>query len=209
MGLMRAAEKFDPDKGVRFARYAAYWIRARIRKFVMENRRMVKMGTSRTQRKLYWGLARERKQMFAEGLQPDAYTLAERLEVDVEEVKEMESLLGSSDLSLNEPRFDDSACTMMDTIPDLDADVEESVGRNERNGQIRKSLKELVSDLSDRETDILHHRLMTEKNKTLSELGEMHGVTRERIRQIETRLKDKLSHHFQARREDLYVEVHA
>lgn len=101
VGLMRAVNKFDPDKGIKFSYYASFWIKAYILKFIMDNWRMVKIGTTQVQRKLFYNLNRERQKLIAQGFDPDAAMLSERLGVSEEQITEMDQRLAANDLSLN------------------------------------------------------------------------------------------------------------
>ena len=193
---MRAVNKFDPDKGIKFSYYASFWIKAYILKFIMDNWRMVKIGTTQAQRKLFYNLNRERQKLIAQGYDPDSALLSERLGVSEEQVTEMEQRLSSNDLSLNAQIGDDPAgATRMDFLPALDPGIEESLATGEIAGLLRDKLKTLLPKLSDKELYILEHRLLTDDPITLREIGERYNITRERVRQLETRLLEKIRQH--------------
>lgn len=128
VGLMHALYKFDPDKGIKFSYYASFWIKAYILKFIMDNFRMVKIGTTQVQRRLFFNLSRERQKLIAEGFDPDAEMLSKRLGVSKSDIQEMDQRMSSGDVSLNVPVGDDSdSATRMDFLPALGPGVEDSI----------------------------------------------------------------------------------
>lgn len=208
VGLMRAVNKFDPDKGIKFSYYATFWIKAYILKFIMDNWRMVKIGTTQAQRKLFYNLNKERQKLIAQGFDPDEKTLSEALGVSVDQVVEMQQRLDTSDLSLDMPANNDDAggSTKLDFIPALTAGVENSIASEELSELVRYSLKDLLPELSDKELFILEHRLLTDDPVTLREIGEKYHVSRERIRQLEARLLTKLKNHLGSKIKDFSEE---
>lgn len=196
VGLMRAVNKFDPEKGIKFSYYAAFWIRAYILKFIMDNWRMVKIGTTQAQRKLFYNLNRERQKLIAEGFDPDAATLAERLGVGEEQIVEMQQRLDASDMSLDATVGDDSGnATRMDFLPALGPGIEERLAGMEIAQLLQEKIRDILPSLSEKEAYILEHRLLTDDPVTLREIGERYNVTRERVRQLEARLLQKLKTH--------------
>lgn len=196
VGLMRAVNKFDPDKGIKFSYYASFWIKAYILKFIMDNWRMVKIGTTQVQRKLFYNLNRERQKLIAQGYDPDAAMLSERLGVSVEQIHEMDQRLASTDLSLNVQVGDDTGgATRMDFLPALDQGAEERLASIEVAQLVRMQLKTILPKLNDKEHYILRHRLLTDEPATLREIGERYNITRERVRQLEARLLEKIRQH--------------
>lgn len=208
VGLMRAVNKFDPDKGIKFSYYATFWIKAYILKFIMDNWRMVKIGTTQAQRKLFYNLNKERQKLIAQGFDPDEKTLSEALGVSVDQVIEMQQRLDTSDLSLDMPvnNDDTSGSAKLDFIPALTAGVENSIASEELSELVRYSLKDLLPELSDKELFILEHRLLTDDPVTLREIGEKYHVSRERIRQLEARLLTKLKNHLGSKIKDFSEE---
>ena len=203
VGLMRAVNKFDPDKGIKFSYYAAFWIRAYILKFIMDNWRMVKIGTTQAQRKLFYNLNRERQKLIAEGFDPDAAVLAERLGVGEDQIVEMQQRLDASDMSLDATVGDDSGnATRMDFLPALDPGIEERIAGQEIASLLQDKLRDILPSLSEKEAYILEHRLPTDDPVTLREIGERYNVTRERVRQLEARLLQKLKNHLSSDIED-------
>lgn len=196
VGLMRAVNKFDPEKGIKFSYYAAFWIRAYILKFIMDNWRMVKIGTTQAQRKLFYNLNRERQKLIAEGFDPNASALAERLGVDESQIVEMQQRLDASDMSLNAPIGDESgSATRMDFLPALGPGVDDDYAGREIAELLQDKIRSILPSLSDKEVYILEHRLLTDDPVTLREIGEKYNVTRERVRQLEARLLQKLKAH--------------
>ncbi len=197
VGLVRAVDKFDPEKGIKFSYYATFWIKAYILKFIMDNWRLVKIGTTQTQRKLFYNLNKERRVLIAQGFDPDTAMLAERLNVPEEQIIEMEQRLDASDMSLDAPINEEEAggASRLDYLPALGPGIEEVLGNSEISHMVRERLKSLVPLLSDKEQYILEHRLLSEEPVTLREIGDMFEVTRERVRQIEARLLQKVRDH--------------
>lgn len=196
VGLIHALNKFDPDKGIKFSYYSSFWIKAYILKFIMDNFRMVKIGTTQVQRKLFFNLNRERQKLIAQGYNPDAEMLSNRLGVSKNDVLDMEQRLSNSDVSLNTPVGDDTdTASRMDFLPALDAGVEDSIANEEVSGMLRKMLTTLRPSLNEKELYILDHRLFTDSPMTLREIGERYHITRERIRQLEIRLLEKIKKH--------------
>lgn len=196
VGLMRAVNKFDPDKGIKFSYYASFWIKAYILKFIMDNWRMVKIGTTQVQRKLFYNLNRERQKLIAEGFDPDAATLAERLGVGEDQIVEMQQRLDASDMSLDATVGDESgSATRMDFLPALGPGIEESLAGMEIAELLQSKIRDILPSLSEKEAYILEHRLLTDDPVTLREIGERYNVTRERVRQLEARLLQKLKTH--------------
>lgn len=196
VGLLRAVNKFDPDKGIKFSYYASFWIKAYILKFIMDNWRMVKIGTTQAQRKLFYNLNRERQKLILQGFDPDAALLSERLGVTKDQVVEMQQRLDAGDVSLDLPVSDENgSASRMDFLPALGPGVEEGIADSEVSQLVRDSIHELIPTLSEKEVYILEHRLLTDEPATLREIGERYHVTRERIRQLEARLLEKLKEH--------------
>lgn len=196
VGLMRAVNKFDPDKGIKFSYYAAFWIRAYILKFIMDNWRMVKIGTTQAQRKLFYNLNRERQKLIAEGFDPSASNLAERLGVGRDQIVEMQQRLDASDMSLDATLGDETGgATRMDFLPAVGPSIEEALAGDEIASLLRDRIAEILPSLSEKEAYILERRLLTDDPVTLREIGEKYHVTRERVRQLEARLLQKLRAH--------------
>lgn len=193
VGLMRAVNKFDPEKGIKFSYYAAFWIKAYILKFIMDNWRMVKIGTTQVQRKLFYNLNKERQKLIAQGFDPDLAMLSERLGVSEEHIAEMDQRLGSADMSLDIAVGDDATgATRMDFLPALGPGVEDRIASDEMTHLLRDGIQGILPTLNEKEIYILKHRLLTDDPVTLREIGERYNITRERVRQLEARLLEKL-----------------
>ena len=197
VGLVRAVSKFDPEKGIKFSYYATFWIKAYILKFIMDNWRLVKIGTTQAQRKLFYNLNKERQQLIAQGYDPDANMLAERLNVTPDQIVEMEQRLDSSDMSLDAPISDENSgsASRMDYLPALGPGIEETLSNSEISHIVRERLASLVPSLNEKEQYILKQRLLSEDPVTLREIGDRFSITRERVRQIEARLLQKVRDH--------------
>ncbi|MDR2302956.1 MAG: RNA polymerase factor sigma-32 [Deltaproteobacteria bacterium] len=190
MGLMQALKKFDPGKGVKFSYYASYWIKAYILKYIMENWRLVKVGTTQAQRKLFFNLRKEQEKLVREGLEPASGLLAERLGVSEDVVKEMDMRMSSGrEISLDAPVTPGDNKTHISLLPSNDEGADDVLSNNQMMDLVSKNLDQLKEKLSERELIILNKRLLTDNPVTLQELGEEFGVTRERIRQLEDKLK--------------------
>ena len=186
----------DPDKGIKFSYYASFWIKAYILKFIMDNWRMVKIGTTQVQRKLFYNLNRERQKLVAQGFDPDAAMLSERLGVSEEQITEMDQRLAANDLSLNAQVGEEAGgATRMDFLPALGPGIEDSLGDSEVAELLREKLKTILPKLNEKELYILQNRLLTDDPVTLREIGERYNVTRERVRQLEARLLEKIRQH--------------
>ncbi len=209
IGLMQAVKNFDPYKGVKFSYYASFWIKAYILKFIMDNWRLVKIGTTQAQRKLFYNLNKEKDRLNALGFEPVPKLISEKLNVSEKEVIEMEKRLGSAEVSLDTPLTLDSDENKLDFLPSNDMPMEISFARTELSGNLGGLIDEFASTLDFKEKIIFEKRLMTDEPLKLQELGEQFGVSRERIRQLETRLKGKLRIFLKKNIKDIdsYVEL--
>jgi RNA polymerase sigma-32 factor len=192
MGLMEAVKNFDPYRGVRFPSYAVWWIRAYMIRYIMNDWRMVKIGTTQAQRKLFFNLQKEKEKIEAEGLTAGPKLLAQRLNVKEDEVVEMEQRLASRDLSVDVPIGDDDEATMLSFLRDAKQTPEEEVAETQYRELLRDKMEQFAKGLKDKELVIYRERLLNEDPLTLREIGEKYGISRERVRQIEERVKKKL-----------------
>jgi RNA polymerase sigma-32 factor len=193
IGLMQAVRKFDPYRGVKLSSYAAFWIRAYILKFILNNWRLVKIGTTQAQRKLFFNLRKEREKLEQLGFAPTAALLAEKLDVSEQEVVDMERRLAAPEASLDAPigNDDDGARSRLDYLPSDDR-PDQSVARSEFSELLRGKLEVFAAELEGREQAIFRERWLTDEPLTLQELGDRYGVSRERARQLEKRLLGRL-----------------
>jgi len=192
MGLMEAVKNFDPYRGVRFPSYAVWWIRAYMIRHIMNDWRMVKIGTTQAQRKLFFNLQKEKEKLEAEGLTPGPKLLAQRLNVKEDEVVEMEQRLSSRDLSVDMPMGDDEEATLLHFLPDQKDSPEEQIAETQYQQLLRAKMEQFAGALKDKELVIFRERLLNEEPLTLREIGEKYDISRERVRQIEERVKRKL-----------------
>jgi RNA polymerase sigma-32 factor len=195
VGLLEAVKQFDPYRGVRFPSYAVWWIRAYIIRYIMNNWRMVKVGTTQAQRKLFFNLQKERERLEREGFAPDPKLIADRLGVKEAEVVEMEQRLASRDLSVDAPVSEGEEATFLDFLPGPERTAD-AVADQEYHRLVREKAAEFKKTLGGKDLVIYERRLEAlmrdEEPATLQEIGDDYGITRERVRQIEARLKRKL-----------------
>ena len=192
IGLMESLKNFDPYRGVRFPSYAVWWIRAYIIRYLMNNWRMVKLGTTQAQRRLFFNLQKEKEKLEAEGFVPAARLIAQRLDVKESEVVEMTQRLSGRDLSTDAPMGHGDAPTLLHTLTDDRPTPEESLAEDEYRRAVSERLKTFGEGLEDKDLVVFRERLMAEQPLTLREIGERYGISRERVRQIENRVKKKL-----------------
>jgi RNA polymerase sigma-32 factor len=195
VGLLEALKNFDPYRGVRFPSYAVWWVRAYIIRYIMNNWRMVKIGTTQAQRKLFFNLQKERERLEREGFSPEPKLIAQSLGVKEKEVVEMEQRLASRDLSVNAPIDEGEDATLLDFLPSP-AQTADAVADEEYHQLIRQKAAAFKETLTGKDLVIYERRLEAlmrdEEPVTLQEIGDEYGITRERVRQIEARLKKKL-----------------
>jgi RNA polymerase sigma-32 factor len=194
IGLMQAVKKFDPYKGVKLSSYAAWWIRAYILRFILNNWRLVKLGTTQAQRKLFFNLSKEKARLSAMGIEPSAENIAQRLEVSPEEVTSMDRRLSAGEMSLDTPVGGDDfkSQSRVDLMPSLGSRVDELLADEELGRILHSELTAFGATLKGKERQIFDQRLMAEDPRTLQELGVDFGVSRERVRQLEKRLQLRL-----------------
>jgi len=193
IGLMQAVKKYDPDRGVKLSSYAAWWIRAYILRYIMDNWKMVKLGTTEAQRKLFFKLRQEQERLTAQGFEVTPKLLAERLNVTEQDVVEMDQRLGHDELSLDAPLGDDQKQTRADRmLPTTATGAEEALASEELKHVFRERLAEFSKTLQDKERYIFEKRLIAENPLTLQDIGDHYGVSRERARQIEAALINRM-----------------
>jgi len=196
VGLMQAAQKFDPDRGFRFATYAMWWIRAAIQEHILHSTSIVKMGTTAAQKKLFFNLRqlKGRLEQFEAGdLSPEVVaTIATKLEVPEKDVVEMNRRMSAADGSLNETVIEDGEIEWLDRLVDERPSQEAMLAEADEMTQRRKLLGEAMAGLNAREREILVERRLRDEPLTLEDLSRRFHVSRERIRQLEVRAVDKL-----------------
>jgi RNA polymerase sigma-32 factor len=203
VGLVQATKKFDPYRGVKFSYYAAYWIRAYILKFIMDNWRLVKIGTTQAQRKLFFSLNKEKKLLESQGFKPEIKLLAERLNVKESEVIEMGQRMDNWDVSLEAPVRSDSEDEQKNFLPHDGPGIEEVVASQEMRERLAVILADLSTRLNEKEQVILNTRLLSDEPKTLQTIADEFNISRERVRQIEANLLKKLRKQFEKEMPDI------
>ncbi|MDC1175080.1 RNA polymerase factor sigma-32 [Bacteriovoracaceae bacterium] len=194
IGLMKAVSKYDPDKGAKLSYYASWWIRSYVLKFILDNFRLVKVGTTNEQKKIFYNLMKEKNRLLSQGLEADSKTLSENLGVSEKTLVSMDSRLTSGgevsiDASLDS---DDGAAKFSDFLKDSSPSVEEQVADAQSIGLLNEHLQDFVSNLKERDREIFKKRLLSEVPPSLQAIANDYGVSRERIRQIEERLLNNL-----------------
>lgn len=192
LGLMQAIERFDPELGVRLPTYAAWWIRAYIIKFLLDNVRLVRVGTTNARRKLLYNLRQEKAKLEAQGFEVGPRLLAEHFGVSEEDVVDVERALRARDVSLDAPIGEDDDRTRAEVLPSSQPNVEEEVARRELQERVEAALARFRADLGERERAILDERILATEPATLQALGDRFGTTREAVRQAEARLMARL-----------------
>jgi len=196
LGLLQATHRFDPGAGVKLASYAAYWIRAYILKYILDNIRLVRLGKTRAERKLFFRLNKERRELERRGFDVEPKLLAERLDVGEGDVIDMQQRLSEGEVSLNAPvRRDEPGTEIGDLVSGGPPSAEEQVGDAQMREVFLERVRDFAQGLDARERRILDERILAEEPRTLQELGRDFGVTRERVRQLEARLVARLSEH--------------
>jgi RNA polymerase sigma-32 factor len=194
VGLMKAVKRFDPDMGVRMVSFAVHWIRAEIHEYVIRNWRLVRVATTKAQRKLFFNLRRMKKNL---AWLSDAETaaVAGELGVDVREVREMERRLSARDLSFDpapDTGDEETVASPSLYLPAADADPAKIVEQDEWDGAMAGDLADALEGLDERSRTVIRSRWLAEEKKTLQELAADYGVSAERIRQIESAALGKL-----------------
>jgi RNA polymerase sigma-32 factor len=196
IGLIHAVRKFDPAKKVKFSYYASFWIKAYILKFIMDNWRLVKIGTTQAQRKLFFKLKKEKQKLIDMGFEPKPKLLSERLGVSEKEIVEMDQRLDGWDVSLDAPMKDDSDTERIDVFKASSVSVEDQVSKKEIEAILHQRIAEFRKEMEPRELDIFDLRIFAENPKTLQEIGNSYGISRERVRQVQKNIIKKMRVYF-------------
>jgi RNA polymerase sigma-32 factor len=206
VGLLEAVKNFDPYRGIRFPSYAVWWIRAYIIRYIMNNWRMVKIGTTQAQRKLFFNLQKERERLEREGFTAEPALIAQRLDVRERDVVEMEQRLAARDLSVDSPIDEADGATMLDFLPGPEQTAD-AVADEEYHRLIRRTASEFRETLTGKDRVVFDRRLeplmRDEEPVTLQEIGDEFGITRERVRQIEVRVKKRFAAYLQQQIPDI------
>jgi len=193
IGLMKAVKNFDPDRGIRLVSYAVHWVKAEIYEYVLKNWKIVKVATTKAQRKLFFNLRKTRKTLSAMSEQ-ETHKLATDLDVPVKTVREMEQRMTSTDVSFdgNDNDDDEFSTNPAGYLPDMRYNPEQLVMQTQTSDNNRRALYAAIEGLDDRSRTILERRWLAQDKATLHELAAEYGVSAERIRQIEKRAMQKM-----------------
>lgn len=192
VGLMQAVREYNPYKGVRLITYAVWWIRGYIQEYLMRQYSMVRIGTTAAHRKLFYRLQKEKDRLVLEGHEPTVQLLSTRLGVSEQDVHIMEQRMSARDVSLETPVGEDGHTTLLDREASQDAMLDDQLAQSELVAILREQVEMLRPQLNHRELELLEERLLADDPKTLQEIGERYGVSREAVRQMEARLMAKL-----------------
>ena len=196
IGLMQAVRKFDPYKNVKFSYYASFWIKAYILKFIMDNWRLVKIGTTQGQRKLFFKLKKEKQKLIDEGFDPKPKLLSERLGVSEREIIDMDQRLDGWDVSLDAPLNEDSDTERIEFLSTPARSAEEQVAKKEMEALLHNKIDEFRANMTEREIEIFEQRIFSDTPVTLQEIGDRYGISRERVRQVEKNIIRKMREFF-------------
>jgi len=196
IGLMQAVKKFDPYKNVKFSYYASFWIKAYILKFIMDNWRLVKIGTTQGQRKLFFRLKKEKQKLVEEGFDPKPKLLSERLGVSEREIVDMDQRLDSWDVSLDAPVKNDSETERIEFLKTATDSIEDQVAKKEMETILHEKITEFKKGLTERELEIFNIRIFSDSPVTLQEIGDKYNISRERVRQVERNIIKKMKAYF-------------
>ena len=196
IGLMQAVRKFDPYKNVKFSYYASFWIKAYILKFIMDNWRLVKIGTTQGQRKLFFKLKKEKQKLIEEGFDPKPKLLSERLGVSEREIVDMDQRLDGWDISLDAPLKDDTDTERIEILKTPSDSVEEQVAKKEIESLLHNKIAKFRKKLTKRELEIFDLRIFSDSPVTLQKIGDRYGISRERVRQVEKNVIKKIKEYF-------------
>jgi RNA polymerase sigma-32 factor len=203
VGLLQAIERFDPEVGVRLPTYATWWVRAYMLKFLLDNVRQVRVGTTNARRRLLHNLRQEKRRLEEQGFDVGPKLLAERFGVSEEDVRDVGNALAAHDVPLDAPVGDGDARTRADVFPSDAPDVEQEVARRELQQRTEAALARFRNDLGERDRAILDERILADDPRTLQALGDRFGTTREAARQAEARLMARLKTFLQQELGDL------
>jgi len=200
VGLLQGVKRFDPHRGVKLSSYASYWIRAYILKYLIDNIRMVRVGSSRAERKLFFQLSRAKRELEREGREPEPRLLAEKLGVREPEVVDLQHRLAHGDLSTDAPirRDEPGGASFGESIASNAGPIDDAVADQEMRRALRDHVERFAVGLDARDQKILRERVLAEDPRTLQEIGDELGLTRERVRQLEKKLVDGLREYMKA-----------
>src|SRR3990170_429417 len=202
LGLMQAVKKFDPYRDIRLVTYATWWIRAYILRYIMNNWRLVKIGTTQAQRKLFFNLMKEKARLESLGYEVGPKLIASELGVKEKEVIEMGQRLGHHDMSVDEPLSEDSESTLLSVLSSGETPLDDRLADDEISSIFKEKIAEFSKTMNERDLDILQNRILSESPKSLSAMGEAYGISKERVRQLEENIIKRLRKFLQAEIKD-------
>jgi len=215
IGLMQAVKKFDPYRGVKLSTYASWWIRAYILRYLLNNWRLVKIGTTQAQRRLFFNLSKEKRRLEALGIDATPEKIAEGLQVTADEVIEMDRRLAAPEASLDAPARSsgsasdsDRGASRLDLLSDEEVPADEALALAQFNDELQAKVAAFAETLAGREADVFRNRLWADTPETLQEIGDRYGLTREGVRQIEKRILARLRKYLEQEMGE-YLEFHA
>jgi len=196
IGLIHAVRKFDPYKNVKFSYYASFWIKAYILKFIMDNWRLVKIGTTQGQRKLFFKLKKEKQKLIDQGFDPKPKLLSQNLGVSEKEIVDMDQRLDGWDLSLDAPYKDESDTERIEFITPDSESIEDQVAKKQIEALLHNKISEFRKEMTPREMEIFDLRIFSDSPVTLQKIGDRYGISRERVRQVEKNIIKKIRDFF-------------
>jgi RNA polymerase sigma-32 factor len=203
IGLLQAVRKFDPERGTRLPTYASWWIKAYIIKFILDNFRIVKVGTTNDRRKILMNLRKEKQRLEAQGIVATPELLAESLNVSAADVVEVEKSMSGHDLSLDQPLSEESGSSYLDTLASTEQLIDEKLASGELKNIIEEKFREFAATLSERDRIILKERLIAEEPATLQAIADRFKITREAIRVAEKKLTGKIKDYMKTALKDI------
>ncbi|MBN1282535.1 MAG: RNA polymerase factor sigma-32 [Proteobacteria bacterium] len=197
VGLMQAVRNFDPEKGARLSTYASWWIRSYILKYILDNFRLIRLGTTKAQKKLFYNLMQEKDKIESMGYYATPVELSKRLHVPESQVIDMQRRLTTPEFALEAPvGKGEGSAILQDFLPVDEPAADDRLAAGETQDMLRKKFDEFSSALSERERKIFQERLLAELPLTLQQIADEYGITKERVRQIEARLIERLKEFF-------------
>lgn len=206
LGLMHGVRKFDPKKNVRLSTYAQFWIRAYMLKYLMDNHKLIKLGTTQVQRKLFYNLRKEQRRLTKQGIEPTPELLAKTLNVKVKDIEEMQERLYAAELSIYTTTYGAEDCFLIDSLEAEAQSPAQKLDHSKASKHIKKRLDQFRNKLKGRDIEIWDLRMTNENPMTLQELGEHFSISRERARQLEARIAKNLKKFLHIDQE--YVEAY-
>ncbi len=199
IGLLQAVRHFDPDKGARLGHYATWWIRSYILKYILDNFRLIRLGTTKAQRKLFFNLMQEKERIEAMGFVATPMELSKRLNVPEAQVVDMERRLTQPEYALQAPvgrGQEPAAAILQDFLPIDEVPVDQQLASTQTQDMLKAKFAEFAASLNDRDRRIFQERMLAELPRTLQEIADEYGISKERVRQLEARLTERLKAYF-------------